>query len=388
MMRYRLNEDAISRQDFLDLVDWLSQYPWLTQGERVREFESLWADRVGVRHARFVNSGSSANLLMYSALLASHPRNRKVIVPAVGWSTTLAPALQLGFEPILCDVDPETLGIDVEQLESLCSRHQPAAVMVVHALGVPCRIDAVLALRDRYGFVLLEDACAAAGSEFDGRSVGQFGDLSSFSFFYSHQLTTIEGGMVCTDSDVFASAISQLRSHGWARDVPTAQRDSLESEFGIDSFSAAFTFYLPGYNLRSTDLNARLGLLQLDRFDAAVKQRFDNFRSYQSLLAGSTVRTQSAAEHSMVSNIAFGIVCESSDHRRRVAEALSIAGVETRPLSGGNLARQPSFAGIPGIGSYPVADQVHSAGLQLPNHPGLDATDLSEICECVHMVRS
>src|SRR5919201_4792041 len=151
--RYLLAERTIDETDIADLVGWLQTNPWLTQGPLVKRFESEWSSWLGRRYSLFVNSGSSANLLMYyTALLAGRVPNRKVIVPAISWATTVAPAVQLGFEPIMCEADWQTFGLNVEHLEQLCAEHEPSVVIVVHTLGVPGQVDELLALKRRYGF--------------------------------------------------------------------------------------------------------------------------------------------------------------------------------------------------------------------------------------------
>jgi CDP-6-deoxy-D-xylo-4-hexulose-3-dehydrase len=253
--RYLLAEQTIDERDLGDLIGWLQTNPWLSQQQLVAEFERQWASWLGVRHAVFVNSGSSANLLMFWTLLVSgRLRNRKVIVPAVCWPTTAAPAIQLGFEPILCEAEPRTLGLDPNHLEALLREHGPAAVALVHVLGVPSEMDAIADLKGRFPFLLIEDACAAIGSQFDGQRVGTFGDLSSFSFFYGHQLSTIEGGMICTSDDGLDEILRQVRSHGWAKDLPAATAARLADERGTPAFNRPFTFHEAGFNVRSTRL--------------------------------------------------------------------------------------------------------------------------------------
>jgi CDP-6-deoxy-D-xylo-4-hexulose-3-dehydrase len=282
MKSYLLAERTIDKADLTDLKDWLETDPWLTQGPLVRQFEAAWAAWLGRKHALFVNSGSSANLLMYAALLAQKDLpNRKVIVPAVSWATTVAPAIQLGFEPIMCDADPQTFGLDLTELEALCQTHKPATVIAVHVLGTPNDMERLCDLRRRYGFVLLEDACAATGSRWDGAHVGTFGELSSFSFFYGHHLSTIEGGMVTTDDEATHDLLLQLRSHGWAKDLAPEKGDALARQAGAIPFNKPFTFYLPGFNVRGTDLQARIGLSQLKKADHVVARRAENHRRYQ-----------------------------------------------------------------------------------------------------------
>lgn len=219
-IKYHLAEDTIDKEDIDELIEWLKGNPRLTKGPLTPVFEKKWSDWLGRKYSVFVNSGSSANLLIYDALLLSDVlKNKKVIVPSVGWATTVAPAIQLGFEPIMCEADPDTFGLNLNHLEELLKIHQPSIVMMVQVLGVPHKMKEMLALKERYGFILLEDACAAMGSAYRGRKVGTFGDMSSFSFYFGHQISTIEGGMVSTDNKTFNDIILMLRSHGWSKDL-------------------------------------------------------------------------------------------------------------------------------------------------------------------------
>ena len=270
--QYRLAEDTIDHADLDELIRWLETYPWLTQGALVREFEEAWANWLGVRHAVFVNSGSSANLLMYYALVAQGALpNFKVVLPAVAWSTTYAPAIQFGFAPHVVDAEPRTFGMDPNRLEDVCKRKRPAAVVIVHILGVPCELDAILDLQRRYEFVLLEDACAATGSKFRGKFAGTFGQLSSFSLFFGHHASTIEGGMVCTNDDALYHILLQLRSHGWAKDLPPEIESEQAIAAGVSGFSRPFTFYYPGFHFGSRHLNARHGHSQISKRDDVTR---------------------------------------------------------------------------------------------------------------------
>jgi CDP-6-deoxy-D-xylo-4-hexulose-3-dehydrase len=225
--RYLLAENTIDTGDLHELIEWLKTNPWLTLGPLTQKLEAGWAQWLGRQHALFVNSGSSANLLMYyAALLSGRLSNRKIVVPAVSWATTVAPAIQFGFEPILCDADSNTFGLDPNHLAALLERHEPAAVILVHVLGVPVDMEPVLRLKERHGFFLMEDACAATGSLYNGRHVGTFGELSSFSFFFGHHLSTIEGGMVCTDDEELEDILLQIRAHGWQKTWTGRRRKS------------------------------------------------------------------------------------------------------------------------------------------------------------------
>ena len=381
-LRYLLADETIDRADVDELVDWLRTHPWLTMGPLTREFERGWAAWLGVEHALFVNSGSSANLLMYYALLCSgRLRNRKVVVPAVSWATTVAPALQLGFEPIMCEADRTTFGLDMEHLARLCAEHEPAAVIPVHVLGVPVDLQGLLRLRDRHGFLLMEDCCAATGSRYDGRPVGTFGELSSFSFYFGHHLSTIEGGMVCTNDEELHDILLHIRSHGWPKDLDRDKEALQARKHDVIEFNRRFTFYYPGFNVRSTDLNARLGLAQLRKADAVVARRIENHRIYQARFTGAPGFHCQSNPRATVSSISFTALAASLEHRDRIGRALDAHGIETRPLGGGNMSRQPFWVERFGAQPFRVADEIHERSFMLPNHPGLAPADIHRIAD-------
>ena len=382
--RYLLAEDTIDASDRQDLIDWLSTDPWLTQGALVQEFEAHWAQWLGVKHAIFVNSGSSANLLMYYSLLVSQQlQNKKVIVPAVSWSTTVAPAIQLGFEPIMCEADWHNFGLDMDHMESLLKEHSPAAVILVHVLGVPNDMDRLMELQARYGFTLMEDTCAAMGSRHDGQMVGTFGELSSFSFYFGHHMSTIEGGMVCTNDEALNDILLQIRSHGWAKNLAPEKEEEQAKRAGAMEFNRPFTFYYPGFNVRSTDLNARIGLSQMNRIDQVVERRIENHRIYQARFMDVPDFHCQRNDRSEICSISFTALAESPEHREKVAKVLTANDIETRPLGGGNMSRQPFWSDNYGTTVFPVADRIHETGFQLPNHPLLSSVDINHICDTV-----
>jgi CDP-6-deoxy-D-xylo-4-hexulose-3-dehydrase len=388
MRRYALAENTITRDDLQELITWLQTDPWLTQGELVFEFERQWAKWLGVAHATFVNSGSSANLLMYYALrLSDSLRNNRIVVPAVSWATTVAPAIQLGFEPLLCEADLQDFGLDLNALEDLLKRHEPAAVVIVHVLGVPNQMDDLLKLRDRYEFMLLEDACAATGSRYDGRPVGTFGAIATFSFFYGHHLSTIEGGMVCTNYEELHDILLHIRSHGWARDLAGDKETKLARQAKALEFNRPFTFYYPGFNVRSTDLNARIGLSQLRRADNVVGRRVENHHRYQTRFLAADWHCQTN-ERAVICSISFAALAHSPAHRDRVAAVLRANRIETRPLGGGNMSRQPFWSDRYETTALPIADRIHATAFQLPNHPLLTLEDIDFISNTVLAVEA
>jgi CDP-6-deoxy-D-xylo-4-hexulose-3-dehydrase len=382
-IQYYLAEDTIDNADIDALAAWLKTYPRLTKGPLTLEFEKKWSDWVGVKHTVFNNSGSSANLLMYYALLLSgRLKNKKVIVPSVGWVTTIAPAIQFGFEPIMCEADKDTFGLDMVHLEQLLKEHRPSTVIMVQVLGVPHKMDELLALKEKYGFVLLEDGCAAAGASYHGKNVGAFGDMSSNSWYFGHQLSTIEGGTVSTNDKELNDILLMIRSHGWGKDLDPATHRALLDKYQIDDFHAPFVFYEPGFNLRPTDLQAFIGIRQIGKMGWLIKRRGENHAIYKKLLGGRFYVQQPPAD-SVICSIHFGMLAKDTEERRHIAAALEDNGVETRIFSAGNLGLHPFWFNRYGKFSAPMADRIHHSGLFLPNHPSLKPDDINFIAKVV-----
>jgi CDP-6-deoxy-D-xylo-4-hexulose-3-dehydrase len=295
----------------------------------------------------------------------------------------VAPAIQFGFEPIMCDVEMDTFGLDPVALEALLKEHDPAAVILVHVLGCPCDLEAILALKEKYNFKLMEDSCAATGSTYDGKMVGTFGDLGTYSFFFGHHVSTIEGGMVCTDNDDYNDLMLQLRSHGWAKDLSVEAEAKQADAHGVDGFNRPFTFYHPGFNLRSSDLNARIGLSQMKKVDAVCAGRVANHKVYQELLTPERGFTLQQNERAEICSIACVALADTTEHRTRVVDALNACNVETRPLGGGNMSRQPYWQSRYGAIDFENADRIEQTAFQLPTHPFHSPDDIRDICDVI-----
>jgi len=383
-IKYHLAEDTIDNHDVDKLIGWLKTYPRLTKGKITLQFEEKWNRWLGSKYSVFCNSGSSANLLMYYALLQSgRLKNKKVIVPSVGWVTSIAPAIQFGFEPIMCEADPDTFGLDLNHLETLLEKHRPSTVVLVQVLGVPHKMKAIEKLKNKYGFILLEDACAAVGASGYGKKVGTFGDMASFSFYFGHQISTIEGGMVSTQDKVYYDLLLMLRSHGWSKDLDGPAHQSLVNRYRIDDFHSPFVFYQPGFNLRSTDLNAYIGLGQVDKLDWIVARRNENHARYKKHLGERFYIQTPEDPNAQIASISFGLVAKDVEERRAIITALDENGIETRVFSAGNLGLHPFWYERYGKASFPVADRIHHCGLFLPNNPSLKIEDVDFISEIV-----
>lgn len=382
-IKYPLAKETINDEDIDALCGWLKTYPRLTKGNLTWEVEDKWANFIGTKHAVFNNSGSSANLLMVAAAtMSGRIKNKKIVVPSVGWVTTISPAIQLGLTPIMVGADSKTYGIDLDQLEEICKKENPDAVIFVQVLGVPHYKKRMLELKKKYGFCLLEDACAALGASYsDGSMVGTIGDMSSFSFYFGHQLSTIEGGMVNTDDKELYDMLLMLRSHGWGKDLDKESYDRLVEKNGIDDFHKPFTFFVPGFNLRSTDLQAFLGLRQIDRAEEIKLLRNRNHKRYAENLSG-VVEYQDWGTNNPVS-ISFGALASSTEHRKEIVSRLVENGVETRIFSAGNLGLHPFWVDRYGRFDDEVSNKIHSSGFFVPNYPELQTHEIDFICDVV-----
>lgn len=389
MYKYKLAENIIDKEDITALITWLdgknNSSPQLTKGALTPEFEKKWAKWIGTKYAVFVNSGSSANFLMaYAGQLTGKLRNKKVIVPSVGWVTTVSPFIQLGFEPIMCGANPDTFGFDYEQLESLLKKHDPATVIMVQVLGVPDDMDVIKRLQKKYKFMLLEDACAALGASFNSKKVGTFGDMSSFSFYFGHQLSTIEGGMINTNDKKLYDMLLLLRSHGWGKDLEEKTRSQLMKKYKIDDFHQPFTFFVPGFNMRNTDLGAFLGLRMIKKADKVAKIRNRNHLVYAKNIKHVTFQKWSSK--AFPSSISFGALAKNEAHRKKIVQELNRNNIETRLFSAGNLGLHPFWFERYGKFHHPVSDAVHSCGFFLPNNESLTSQDIKAICDIVNKV--
>jgi CDP-6-deoxy-D-xylo-4-hexulose-3-dehydrase len=365
----RLAENTISQEELIALAKWIPTTPQLTKGPLVVEFEKKFADYIGAKHCVMVNSGSSANLLMaYSLLEGNYLKNKKVVVPAVSWITTLSPFLQFGFEVLLCDSNDKNLGVDTFELEQLFIKENPSLLIIVHVLAHLNDMDEIYRLCEKYNVLLIEDACEALGtSNNDNKRTGNLSLAGSFSFYYGHHISTIEGGAVTTNDTKLYNLMLSIRSHGWSRDVDGFYKEQWKNEFSIDEVREFYTFYYPGFNLRSTDLNAFLGLNQLDRMDEIVSVRQNNYNLYSKYLNGKYWKQESQYNH--LSSFAFGTIVEN---RQEVFDHLKKNNIEVRPLICGSMGKQPFWIKKFGYKPLKVADVVHDYGLYLPNHLYID----------------
>lgn len=386
-LHWPLMRNNITRQDLDAVIDYLRQDdPILTQSSNVRAFEKEWSQWLGVRHSVFVNSGSSANLLTLAALKELFGGG-DVIVPPLTWVSDIAAVLHCGFEPVFVDINPRTLGMDNRQVLDKITP-QTRAVFLTHVLGYNALGRQLLEELSRRNIPLIEDVCESHGATFEGRKLGTFGLASNFSFYYAHHLSTIEGGMVCTDDEELYETVRMLRAHGLVRELDAPARKEGYWKAYPD-LSPEFIFALPAYNVRSTEINAIIGRSQLKRLDDNIRTRTENLLYFLDHLDPEVYQTDFATEGS--SNYALTLILKEPDARlcERVMAALKDHGIEYRrgTSGGGNQLRQPYLRRVFPHGEWkkcPRADHVHFYGFYIGNYPGLEASDIRELCELLN----
>ena len=383
-----LVKDTIDKDDIDNLIEWLKTYPKLTKGPKTIEFEKAWSEWIGCKYSVFVNSGSSANLLMlYVLKVMGNLRNNKIVVPALAWATDMAPVIQLGFDPLIVDCNLSNLAVDTSQLESIFRHHKPSAMILVSVLGLSPDMDKIVQLCKKYGVELLEDNCESQGTEFDGIRLGNFGIMSSFSTYFGHTMSTIEGGMVCTNDKEVYNLLKMLRSHGWDRDLDKDAQKKLRDKWGIDDFSALYTFYEPGFNLRSTDLQAVIGIKQLDKVNDMIDIRNENFIYFLNTMKSYDRKNKvwRPTEHklSFTASFCYPIIFKNKKDKDKVVEALIKKNIEVRPLICGSMGTQPFFVKRYGIHETLNAAIVDECGIYVPNHPKMGKKEIEIICKTV-----
>lgn len=336
----------------------------------VAQFERDAAKLFGTRHALMVNSGSSANLVAVAGLVY-HPDARlkpgnEVLVPAVSWSTSYYPFHQLRLKLRFVDIDPDTLNLDLDLLEAALTS-ETRAVLAVNLLGNPIDLPRVAAFCDTHGLVLIEDNCESMGAVVGGRQAGTFGRCGTFSTFFSHHISTMEGGFVVTDDTRLHNTMISLRAHGWVRGQP----DDTHLEIGGDPFERMFRFVLPGYNLRPLEMSGAIGQEQLKKLPMIVAERRANAARFAAT-CGNIPGIRLQRETGESSWFGFAMVLEGALAGRRadLVAALNHVGIECRPIVAGNFVKNPVVGLLDHsvYGSLPVAEAIDRDGLFVGNH--------------------
>lgn len=389
-MKFPLMRNNILREDLDAVIEHLKQDdPILTHGKNVRAFEDEWSAWLGVKYSVFVNSGASANLLTMAILKIRHPEGGEVIVPPLTWISDIASVIQNGFTPVFVDIDPRSLAMNPNQVLDKIS-NKTRAVFLTHVQGFDGLTDELLVELKNRNIPLIEDVCESHGATHNGQKLGSFGWISNFSFYYAHHMSTIEGGMICTDDPLVYQQARMLRSHGMVREVNDPDvRKSFEQE--NPELNPDFIFAFPAYNTRNTEIGGIMGRSQLKRLDSNVQRRTDNLLRFLRQIDPIRYRTDFKLEGS--SNYAFNLILNNPDEAfsQRLMDKMRESGIEFRRGSagGGNQIRQPYLKGIVPSGhhvNFPEVEHIHFYGYYIGNFPDLRDEEVDEICAILNQV--
>lgn len=377
----KLVSDTIDKNDINALIEWLGtdEIPRLTKGSLTVELEKKWAKKIGTKYSVFVNSGSSAILLTLAALKYTDKlKNNKIVVPAVSWATDVSSPMLLGYETTLCDCNMEDLSVDISQLETIFIQEKPSVFILVTVLGLVPDMAQIVELCNEHDVILIMDNCESMGSKYNGIDLGRFGFASLFSTYFGHHISTIEGGFINTNDENFNDALLMMRSHGWIRDLSVEKQKKINER---NEFDSLYTFYLPGLNVRSTDLQAFIGLRAIDKLDSYAERRYKNFVRYKKLVKYNELKLR-MREEDFISNFAYPVV---NKNKNKIVKELQQNDIEVRPLIAGNMATQPFWVEN-GFSNYLTrnACRIDNNGFYVPNHHNMSYAEVLKIATIIN----
>ena len=380
--KWQLINDSITEKDKKDLIDFINtDNVRFTNGEKVKEFERKWSRWLGVKHSVFVNSGASANYIMAS-IMKEKKGLGEVITPPIGWVSDVSPLVNLGFTPVFVDVAVDNLSIAYDSIERAITE-ETVGITLVHCLGFNAINEMIINIAKDNDLFLIEDCCESHGTRYNGKRVGTFGDMSNFSFYFGHHITSIEGGIICTNDDELYDYAKLFRSHGLTREASPELQNYYKEKY--PEVNPLFTFAVPGYNMRNMELNAVLGLSQLDRLNNNIQKRIENLDVWLDNLSVEKFFVDYDRKGNSNFSLPLVTLKKDLDYFKKVCKLLEEEGVEYRvgTAGGGNQARQPYLEKY----KFRIQDDlenanhVHDFGLYIGNHPELEEKQIINLCE-------
>jgi CDP-6-deoxy-D-xylo-4-hexulose-3-dehydrase len=369
-MFWKLQENIITASDLDLLVEFIRETKRFTQYTKVAAFEQAFAAWQGCRYCVYVNSGSAANLILVNAAkeLFNWQDGDEVIVPAVTWPTTITPVIQFGLTPVFLDANLSDLSMDYDAIGSKITA-KTKAIFVAHLLGFPANIERLKEIIGTRDIVIMEDSCESQGATLNRTKVGNLGLAGTFSFYWGHHMTTVEGGMLCTNNESLYKLLLLKRSHGLARELPLAQHDALKNVHQDIDFN--FLFLTDGFNVRNTEFNAVIGLAQLERIDDYIAIRNRNYRRFHTMCSNHKEHLV-LLDSPGISSFVLPFLFKSRERKEAFQTLVCDAGIESRPLISGNLLRQPFLSKYNRPGEYPNADFLHTNAFYIGNNQFVD----------------
>tara|TARA_R110000824_G_scaffold153926_22_gene325803 strand:+ start:900 stop:2060 length:1161 start_codon:yes stop_codon:yes gene_type:complete len=385
VFKWPLINDNIFQEDKECLANFILNSNRFTNGPKVKEFEKTWSNWLGVKYSVMVGSGAAANYVTTSIVRELKGESGEIIVPPIGWVSDVSSVINTGFRPVFVDVELNTMAISYENIKTAINE-STKAIVLVHTLGFNGLDDKLINLAKEKDLLLIEDCCEAHGATHKAKRVGSTADMSCFSFYFGHHITTIEGGMVCTNDENIYQLARMFRSHGMTREASTEVQEKYHSK----DLNPLFTFAVPGYNMRSTEINAVLGLQQIKRLDNNVKTRKRNLQIWLSNLDSSKYFTGFSVEGN--SNFALPLIIKNNMKTiEAICKVLEEESVEYRlgTAGGGNQARQPYLKKheFRISGRLDVANYIHDFGLYVGNHTDLTEGQIVNLCKRLNDVQ-
>jgi CDP-4-dehydro-6-deoxyglucose reductase, E1 len=371
------------------LSEFIMKADKLSMGQKCEEFEVIFAEKQGRSEGILFNSGGSANLALLQALknLGRIKEGNNVGFSALTWSTNTMPIIQMGFTPIPLDCEIDSLNVSSKQLLHRLEEVELKALFLTNVLGFVDDIQEIRKICEERQIILLEDNCESLGTETPYGKAGNFGLASTFSFFVAHHMSTIEGGMICTDDLELAEMLRIVRANGWDRNLKAQQQVKWRKKFDIKSeFQAKYTFYDLGYNLRPTEITGFLGIYQLQFLDDNIQKRQSNYLRIEKIILNNDDFIHLRHNHiNVLSTFALPIVCKTPELREKYLAQFSGAGIEIRPMIAGNMQNQPFYHKyVKNSYDLPNSDLMHTNGFYCGNYPELNDMDLETISSCVY----
>ena len=387
-----LINDNITKDDRNELIEFIKTNSRLTNGDKVRQFEEIWSKWLGIKHSVMVNSGSSGNFISI-AIVKELLGIGEIIVPPIGWVSDVSSIVQLGMTPVFVDISLDNLAITAENIEKAITK-KTKAIVLVHCLGFNAISDKIIEIAKKNNLILIEDCCEAHGATYNEQKVGTFGDISIFSFYFGHHITTIEGGMICMKDDLHNDLARLFRSHGMTRESSVETQQYFKDNY--PNLNPLFTFAVAGFNMRSTELNAVIGIEQMKRIDNNIEKRKHNLNVWLSNLDSSKYKTKFDMEGN--SNFALPLIMNElyidrfriNDDYSSVCDILDLSNVEYRigTSGGGNQALQPYLENYEYkiVGKLDNSDYIHNNALYIGNHTDLTDEQIITLCKKLNNV--
>ena len=392
-LNHPLMKNNINNEDIKTLVNFIKKKPIFTNNKKVFEFEKAWSKWLGVKFSLFVNSGSSANLLTLAYLKHLYPKGGEIIVPTLTWSSDVASIFHNNFRPIFVDINLNNLAMNLDEIKKKISKKRKA-IFLTHILGLNGLSDGLIEFCKQKKLMLIEDCCESHGAKFKKNKIGTYGDVSNFSFYFAHHMTTIEGGIISTNSRKIYEICRMLRSHGLVRELKDNKIKKLYQKKYTD-LNEQFIFGVSGYNVRGTEINGVLGLNQLKRLDKNIKFRNRNFNFFLKNINENKyfVNFDLSGQSNYAFIIIFNKKYQNMKFRSKFESALNKHKIEFRrgTSGGGNQMRQPYVRNELNFSKkdfmkFPIVEQVHKFGYYIGNYPELRKSKILKICNVLNKI--